>query len=117
VLKHTLQKCREKAMQADIAEKRDALAALCRRYGVARLEVFGSAARGARFDPKRSDADFLVTFKPAARNDLAAFADLKEALERLLGRPVDLVERETVEASRNFIRRRAILKEAQTVYG
>jgi predicted nucleotidyltransferase len=42
---------------------------------------------------------------------------LKDALERLLGRSVDLVERETVEASRNFIRRRAILKEAETVYG
>jgi uncharacterized protein len=104
-------------MQAEIGEKRDALAAVCRRHGVARLEVFGSAARGAGFDRNRSDADFLVTFEPAARNDLAAFADLKEALERLLGRPVDLVEREAVEASPNFIRRRAILKEAETVYG
>jgi uncharacterized protein len=106
-----------KVMQADIDEKRDALAAVCRRYGVARLEVFGSAARGSRFDPNRSDVDFLVTFKPADRNDLAAFSDLKDALERILGRPVDLVEREAVEASRNFIRRRAILKEAETVYG
>ena len=104
-------------MQADIGEKRDALAAICRRYGVARLEVFGSAARGTDFDRNRSDADFLVTFKPAARNDLAAFADLKEALEELLGLRVDLVEREAVEASRNFIRRRAILKDAETVYG
>jgi uncharacterized protein len=104
-------------MQADIDKKRNALAAICRRYGVARLEVFGSAARGAGFDPNRSDADFLVTVEPAARNDLAAFADLKEALEKLLGRPVDLVEREALEASRNFIRRRAILKEAETVYG
>jgi predicted nucleotidyltransferase len=104
-------------MHADIDEKRDALAALCRRYGVARLELFGSAARGAGFDPNRSDADFLVTFTPAARNDLALFADLKDALERLLGRRVDLVEREAVEASRNFIRRRAILEQAETVYG
>ncbi len=104
-------------MEANIDQKRDALAAICRRYHVARLEVFGSAARGGDFDPGRSDADLLVTFKPAVRNDLAAFADLKEALERLLGRPVDLIEREAVEASRNFIRRRAILKEAQTVYG
>jgi uncharacterized protein len=104
-------------MQADIVEKRDALAAICRRYGVARLEVFGSAARGARFDPKRSDADFLVTFTPAARDDLAALTDLKDALEKLLGRPVDLVDREAIERSRNFIRRRAILKEAETVYG
>jgi predicted nucleotidyltransferase len=104
-------------MQVDIVEKRDALAAICRRYGVARLEVFGSAARGTGFDPKRSDADFLVTFEPGVRNDLATFTDLKDALESLLGRPVDLVERETVEASRNFIRRRAILKQAEIVYG
>lgn len=104
-------------MQPDIDKKRNALAVLCRRFGVTRLEVFGSAARSAGFDPQRSDADFLVTFAPVARNDLTAFADLKDALEALLGRPVDLVEREAVEASRNFIRRRAILNEAETVYG
>jgi hypothetical protein len=39
---------------------------------------------------------------------------LKDALEQLLGRPVDLVEREAGEASRNFIRRRAILNESET---
>jgi uncharacterized protein len=104
-------------MHSDIAEKRADLAALCRQFGVARLEVFGSAANSAGFDPKRSDADFLVTFVPAARNDLLVFADFQDALERLLGRPVDLVEREAVEASRNFIRRRSILKHAETVYG
>ena len=104
-------------MQAYIDQKRDSLAAICRHYHVARLEIFGSAARDADFDPNRSDADFLVTFKPSARNDLAAFADLKEALERLLQRPVDLIEREAVGVSRNFIRRRAILREAETVYG
>jgi uncharacterized protein len=104
-------------MLADIVEKRDALATICRRHGVERLEVFGSAARGVNFDPSRSDADFLVTFKPSVRNDLATFADLKEELESLLGRPVDLVDREAIEASRNFIRRRAILDQAETVYG
>jgi predicted nucleotidyltransferase len=104
-------------MHADIAEKRQDLMALCRRYGVARLEVFGSAARSTDFKPERSDVDLLVTFMPAVRNDLAAFADFKEALEALLGRPVDLVEREAVEASRNYIRRRRIFAEAETVYG
>jgi predicted nucleotidyltransferase len=104
-------------MRSDIDGRREALAALCRRFGVTRLEVFGSAARGAGFDPKRSDADFLVTFAPAARNDLTAFADLKDALEALLERPVDLVERQAVEESRNFIRRRTILNEVETVYG
>jgi predicted nucleotidyltransferase len=104
-------------MLREIVEKQDAIAAICRRYGVARLEVFGSAAQGVGFDPVRSDADFLVTFEPASRDDLSVLLDLQEALERLLGRPVDLVEREAVEASRNYIRRRAILKQARTVYG
>ena len=90
------------ATQADIVEKRDALAAICRRHRVSRLEVFGSAARGGDFDPARSDADFLVTFESAVRNDLGALVELKDELEKLLGRPVDLVEREAVEASRNF---------------
>jgi predicted nucleotidyltransferase len=51
-------------MHPEIADKRDALIALCKRYDVARLEVFGSAARGVDFDPAVSDADFLVEFKP-----------------------------------------------------
>jgi hypothetical protein len=104
-------------MHAAIADRRADLGALCRRHGVVRLEVFGSAARGRDFEPLRSDADFLVTFGPAARDDLSAFADFKEALESLLDRPVDLVEREAVEASRNYIRRRRILGEAESVYG
>jgi len=105
-------------MQAVIDEKRDALAAICRRYGVSRLEVFGSAARGLDFDPKRSDFDFLVEFEH--RSDLPPveqFFGFAEALEQLLGRPVDLVERKAVEASRNYIRRRAILRQAEIVYG
>jgi uncharacterized protein len=96
-------------MRAEIAEKREALADLCRRYGVAQLEVFGSAARGQDFDPERSDFDFLVEFEQ--RPDLPPleqFFGFAEALEGLLGRPVDLIERLALEASRNFIRRRAI---------
>ncbi len=98
-------------MQADIADRREALAELCRRYGVKRLEVFGSAARGTDFDPDRSDVDFLVEFEQGG--DLTPrdrFLGLAEALERLMGRPVDLVERNAVETSRNYIRRRAILR-------
>ena len=43
-----------------IEQRRSAIAELCRRYGVQRLDVFGSAVSG-RFDPKTSDLDFLVT--------------------------------------------------------
>jgi predicted nucleotidyltransferase len=61
---------------AELDAKREALTALCRRFGVARLELFGSAARGTDFAPASSDLDFLVTLTPAARDDLAGFAEL-----------------------------------------
>ncbi|MFC3226405.1 nucleotidyltransferase family protein [Marinibaculum pumilum] len=104
-------------MHAEIAAKRQAMADLCRRYGVTRLDVFGSAARGVDFDPANSDADFLVTFRPEVHADMVAFLDFKEALEQLLRRQVDLIDRRAIEASRNPIRRRNILTEAETVYG
>lgn len=69
-----------------------AIRALCVEYGVARLEVFGSAATEA-FDPDRSDVDFIVEY-PANYDFglwLTRFFELKERLETLLGRPVDLV--------------------------
>ena len=104
-------------MHPDILGRRAELEALCRRHGVEKLEVFGSAARGGDFDLGSSDVDFLVTFAADTRDDLTAFADFKDALETLLGRPVDLVEREAVESSRNYIRRRRILAEAEAVHG
>jgi len=99
-------------MHAEIAKRRPGLMALCRRHGVARLEVFGSAARRDDFDHEQRRG-----LPRDTRNDLAAFTDFKDALETLLGRPVDLLEREAIEASRNFIRRRHILAEAEAVYG
>jgi len=101
-------------MIADIALHRERLRDLCRRFGVRRLEVFGSAARG-NFDPARSDIDFLVEFTAEA-DDLARFVDFKEALETLLGRRVDLVDRKAIEASRNYIRKEHILTGAEPIY-
>lgn len=102
-------------MHAEIADKRDALIALCQRYDVARLEVFGSAARGADFDPAVSDADFLVEFKPGSALDpLEQFFGLADALRDLLGRPVDLVE---ASAIRNPFVRAGINRSREVVYG
>lgn len=103
-------------MHSLLIEKRAELAALCRKYHVVRLEVFGSAARGGDFDPARSDADFLVEFAAGSDPGLAGFLDLKESLAAVLGRGVDLVERRAVEQSRNYIRRRSILDMAETIY-
>lgn len=99
-----------------IEQRRAAIADLCGRYGVRRLDVFGSGARGEDFDAARSDIDLMVEFEDGA-GGMSDFIDFKEALEALLGRPVDLVDRGAVEASRNYIRRRRILKEAQLVHG
>lgn len=78
-------------MNPVFAEHAAALADLCRRYGVQRLELFGSAATG-RDDPVRSDLDFLVEFEPLPDGSYAdAYFGLLEGLEALFGRPVDLV--------------------------
>ena len=102
-------------MHAAVLAKREELEVLCRTFRVERLDVFGSAARGDDFELARSDADFLVEFGPHAK-DPTRFENFREALLTLLARPVDLVERRAIEASRNYIRRRRILAEADEVY-
>ena len=80
-----------------INQQRDAVAALCRRAGAWRLDVFGSAVR-ADFDPATSDLDFLVEFDELPPTKYAnAYFSLKESLESLFGRPVDLVTEASLE--------------------
>jgi uncharacterized protein len=74
-----------------IEQHREQIAALCRQYGVKRLELFGSAARGD-FDSAKSDLDFFVDF---LSDDWHGAADrwfgLQEGLERLFACKIDLV--------------------------
>ena len=101
-------------MHAAIADKKEELVELCRRHGVTRLEVFGSAARGGDFDPNSSDADFLVEFSlDDGRAPLQQYFDFAEALRRTLGRSVDLVESGAV---RNPYLRAAIDRSCELVY-
>jgi predicted nucleotidyltransferase len=78
-------------MIPELDQHRAEIAELCRRFGVRRLDVVGSAARGTDFDPLRSDVDFLVEYVPEATPSLGAFLGLRDALAKLLGRPVDLI--------------------------
>ena len=78
-------------MLEQIEAHRPDVAELCRRFHVRRLEVFGSAARGTDFDPARSDIDLLVAYDPALPPTFADYFDLRDRLERLFERPVDLV--------------------------
>jgi predicted nucleotidyltransferase len=79
-------------MHPAIAQHSSGISAICQRYRISRLEVFGSAARADDFNPASSDADFLVEFAPDAVPSLEAFFGAKADLEQLLGRGVDLVE-------------------------
>lgn len=75
----------------EIESRREQIAAICREHGVARLLVFGSVTR-EDFNPETSDIDFLVHFLPGSqRGWMSEFTDLKEALEALFGRKVDVI--------------------------
>jgi predicted nucleotidyltransferase len=102
------------AMHPLIEQKRTEIADVCRNHHVRRLEVFGSAARGVDFDPERSDADFLVEFEPGPYLALDTFFGLKDALEALLRRKVDLLQ---VGAVRNPYLLSCINRARELVYG
>jgi predicted nucleotidyltransferase len=92
-----------------------AIAALCRKYGVDELSIFGSALR-PDFRPN-SDVDFLVVFK----NDdlgpwMSKLSELEVELSALLERKVDLISKRGVEQSRNWIKRKSILESARVIY-
>jgi uncharacterized protein len=96
-----------------IEQHHNEVAALCRHAGARRLDIFGSAVR-ADFDPAGSDLDFLVEFDelPPAKFADAYFA-LKESLEALFARPVDLITEAGLE---NPYFRDRVNAERQSVY-
>jgi predicted nucleotidyltransferase len=78
-------------MNASLAKQLPSIATLCQRYGVAHLELFGSAT-SAEFNPESSDFDFLVELdKSRPGSPARRWIGLAEELEKLLGRHVDLV--------------------------
>ncbi len=104
-------------MPLDLAIDRARLADLCRRHHVQKLELFGSRAKGtARPD---SDVDLLVTFEPGQTPSFLApngFVAMTLALEEILGRPVDVLVRDTVEHDRNPHFRETVLSHAEVLY-
>jgi predicted nucleotidyltransferase len=94
-------------------QHRSGLAALCDRFEVERLDLFGSAARDD-FDPIGSDFDFLVAFRRGGNVDAATrYLGLLAAMEDLFGRKVDLVD---VSAHRNPYFMAEALKHRVTLY-
>lgn len=73
-----------------IASHLDEIRTICRRHGVQRLDVFGSAVHGT-FEPDTSDLDFLVDLGGYSDDLADRYFDLKDALENLFGCSVDLI--------------------------
>lgn len=102
----------DKKIQITVPKER--IAAFCRKWKIAELALFGSVLRDD-FRPD-SDVDVLVTFSPDSDWGVEHLLDMKDELEALFGRPVDLVEKRLVEESPNYIRRKRILSHRETVY-
>jgi predicted nucleotidyltransferase len=100
-------------LELELDATAEGVAELCRRWGIARLEIFGSALRDDF--GRDSDIDLLYTADEGAHWGFD-FVTLCEEFEALFGRPVDLVSRPAVERSDNPIRRQAILSSARTIY-
>jgi hypothetical protein len=100
-------------MNTLLNQYRSTIASACRKYGVQRLAVFGSAARGD-FDVASSDFDFVVRFNDTRTPGYAdRYLDLAESLEGSLGRPVDLI---TERSIRNPILHQQIAKDSIVLY-
>jgi predicted nucleotidyltransferase len=100
-------------MNPVLQSHRHEVAAACERFAVERLEAFGSVVR-PDFDAQRSDVDLIVRFRaPDAPGIADRYYDLAEALERILGRRVDLV---TERSLRNPLFLEKIAADRVTLY-
>lgn len=90
---------------------KDKLVEFCRRWGISEMGFFGSILR--QDFSGESDIDVLVSFAPGASWSLFDFVDMHDELKEILGREVDLVEREAI---RNPFRREEILRNLEVIY-
>ena len=97
-----------------VTDNLDELRSRCARYRVRSLHVIGSALEERRFDPAKSDLDFLVDFLPLGPGEHAdAYFGLLESLEELFQRHVDLV---MISAIRNRYFLEAVSEHREQVY-
>ena len=80
-------------MHPSIAKHSDEIVALCKKHGLLRLEVFGSAAREVDFDEAKSDLDLIARFDyENHKQTFVNFFDFVDDVEKIVGRRVDLSE-------------------------
>jgi predicted nucleotidyltransferase len=99
-------------MALQIQVDREHIAEFCRKWQVIGLSFFGSVVQG-NFRPD-SDIDVLVRFAPGTSWGLFDIGRMENDPNAVFGRDVDLVRREAIEQSENYIRRKHILSSVET---
>jgi predicted nucleotidyltransferase len=102
-------------MRSAIELPRNKIAEFCQKWQVTEFALFGSVLRDD-FRPD-SDIDVMVQFHPDARPKFSTLDQMETELKTIFHRDVDLITRQGIEASRNYLRRREILSSAQVIYG
>lgn len=100
--------------RARISLDEQRIADFCRKWEVRSLSLFGSVLRDD-FGTD-SDVDVLVSFSDEARPTLFDLVEMERELGEILGRRADLVERNGLEHSPNYIIRRRILDDLEPIY-
>ncbi|WP_271254465.1 nucleotidyltransferase family protein [Pseudanabaena sp. Chao 1811] len=90
------------------------LTQFCQKWKVAELALFGSILRDDFRED--SDIDLLVSYQPNAKRGLFEKITMKEELEIMLNRKVDLVSKQAIIQSHNWLRRKNILESAEVIY-
>jgi predicted nucleotidyltransferase len=99
--------------QLQISLPMEEIAAFCQRWQITEFALFGSVLR-EDFGPA-SDIDVLVTFAPDG-DQSPDREKMREELESILNRPVDVTYQRVIEQDLNYIIRKSILKSAQVIY-
>jgi predicted nucleotidyltransferase len=86
----------------------------CHKWQVTEFALFGSVVRD-NFRPD-SDIDVMVQFHPEARPTFSTLDQMEAELETIFHRDTDLITRQGIETSRNYLRRHEILSSAQVIY-
>ncbi|WP_434686826.1 nucleotidyltransferase family protein [Pseudanabaena minima] len=86
----------------------------CHKWQVTEFALFGSVLRDDfRHD---SDIDVLLTISPSSKRGLTETLQMRDELQHIFGRKVDMIIKSAIERSENWLRRKNILESAKTIY-
>ena len=100
--------------QKHIDIPQDKIADFCNKWRIRKLSLFGSVLQESfRQD---SDIDVMIDFDSGATHSLFDMIAMTDELKDIFGRDVDLINRQDIERSRNYIRRKEILSSTEPIY-